>query len=74
MEWTRKLATFFKSPEFYLENLRDDTEIELYFKYTMPPELRAKFSNTIDVTFDVDEEHKLAIKQNLRSKWSLRNR
>jgi hypothetical protein len=34
----------------------------------MPPELRAKFSNTIDVTFDVDEEHKLAIKQNLRSK------
>jgi hypothetical protein len=26
----------FKSPEFYLENLRDDTEIELYFKYSMP--------------------------------------
>jgi hypothetical protein len=24
----------FKSPEFYLENLRDDTEIELYFKYS----------------------------------------
>ena len=58
----------FKSPEFYLENLRDDTEIELYFKYTMPPELRAKFSKTADVTFDVDEEHKLIIKQNLRSK------
>ena len=58
----------FKSPEFYLENLRDDTEIELYFKYSMPPELRAKFSKTTDVTFDVDEEHKLIIKQNLRSK------
>ncbi|QSW89088.1 MULTISPECIES: DEAD/DEAH box helicase [Flavobacterium] len=58
----------FKSPEFYLENLRDDTEIEMYFKYSMPPELRAKFSKTADVTFDVDEEHKLAIKQNLRSK------
>ncbi|MBS7253912.1 DEAD/DEAH box helicase [Flavobacterium branchiicola] len=58
----------FKSPEFYLENLRDDTEIEMFFKYTMPPELRAKFSKTADVTFDVDEEHKLAIKQNLRSK------
>ncbi|MTH16730.1 DEAD/DEAH box helicase [Flavobacterium sp. LC2016-01] len=58
----------FKSPEFYLENLRDDTEIELFFKYSMPPELRAKFSKTADVTFDVDEEHKLAIKQNLRSK------
>lgn len=58
----------FKSPEFYLENLRDDTEIEMFFKYSMPAELRAKFSKTADVTFDVDEEHKLAIKQNLRSK------
>ena len=58
----------FKSPEFYLENLRDDTEIELYFKYSMPPELRAKFAKTAVVTFDVDEEHKLIIKQNLRSK------
>lgn len=58
----------FKSPEFYLENLRDDNEIEMFFKYSMPPELRAKFSKTADVTFDVDEEHKLAIKQNLRSK------
>ncbi|OIV40764.1 DEAD/DEAH box helicase [Flavobacterium johnsoniae] len=58
----------FKSPEFYLENLRDDTEIEMFFKYSMPAELRAKFAKTADVTFDVDEEHKLAIKQNLRSK------
>lgn len=58
----------FKSPEYYLENLRDDAEIELYFKYEMPPELRAKFSKTKVVSFDVDEEHKLIIKQNLRSK------
>ena len=34
----------------------------------MPPELRAKFSKTAIVTFDVDEEHKLVIAQNLRSK------
>lgn len=58
----------FKSPEFYLENLRDDAEIELYFKYQMPPELRARFSKTADVTFDVDEEHKRAVAQNMRSK------
>ncbi|HCF04238.1 DEAD/DEAH box helicase [Flavobacterium sp.] len=58
----------FKSPEYYLENLRDDAEIELYFKYEMPPELRAKFSKTQIVTFDVDEEHKMVIRQNLRSK------
>jgi superfamily II DNA or RNA helicase len=58
----------FKSPEFYLENLRDDTEIELYFKYSMPDDLRAKFSKTAEVGFDVDEEHKQIIAQNLRSK------
>jgi superfamily II DNA or RNA helicase len=58
----------FKSPEFYLENLRDDLEIELYFKYQMPPELRAKFSKTIDISFDIEEEHKKVISQNLRSK------
>ncbi|WP_281225095.1 DEAD/DEAH box helicase [Flavobacterium aquiphilum] len=58
----------FKSPEFYLENLRDDSEIEMHFKYSMPAELRAKFSKTPNVDFDVDEEHKLAIAQNLRSK------
>jgi superfamily II DNA or RNA helicase len=58
----------FKSPEYYLENLRDDAEIEMYFKYEMPPELRAKFSKTKIVTFDVNEEHKMATRQNLRSK------
>ncbi len=58
----------FKSPEFYLENLRDDAEIETHFKYVMPDELRQKFAKTEVVTFDVDEEHKLAIKLNERSK------
>ena len=48
--------------------MRDDAEIELHFKYQMPPELRAKFSKTEIVTFDVDEEHKRVIAQNLRSK------
>jgi type I site-specific restriction endonuclease len=58
----------FKAPEYYLESLRDDAEIERHFKYQMSPELRAKFSKTADVSFDVDEEHKKALKQNLRSK------
>ena len=58
----------FKSPEFYLENLRDDTEIEMNFRYQMQTELRAKFRNTPNVDFDVDEEHKIAISLNQRSK------
>ncbi|WP_306350132.1 DEAD/DEAH box helicase [Flavobacterium sp. '19STA2R22 D10 B1'] len=58
----------FKSPEFYLENLRDDAEIELHFKYEMPYELRQKFSKTAVVTFDIEAAHKEAIAKNLRSK------
>jgi hypothetical protein len=58
-----ELATYLQITKFYLENLRDDTEIELYFKYSMPLDLRAKFSKTAEVTFDVDEEHKLIIAQ-----------
>lgn len=58
----------FRSPEWYLENLRDDAEIEMYFRYQMPAELRAKFSKTANVDFDVDEEHRLAMAANLRSK------
>ena len=58
----------FKSPEFYLENLRDDAEIELTFRYIMPEHLRLKFKNTKIIDFDVDYEHKLIIANNLRSK------
>lgn len=58
----------FKSPEYYLENLRADAEIELHFKYQMPADLRAKFKNTPDIDFDVDEIHKQAIADNERSK------
>ncbi len=58
----------FESPENYLENLRDDADIEMHFKYVMPDQLRKKFSKSDNVTFDVDEEHKLAVAQNLRSK------
>lgn len=58
----------FRAPEFYLENLRDDAEIELHFRYVMPPELRAKFSKTEIVDFDVDEAHRKAVALNQRSK------
>jgi len=58
----------FKYPEMYLESIRDDAEIEMHFKYNMPPEVRAKFAKTAVVEFDVEEEYKKAMKQNLRLK------
>lgn len=58
----------FKAPELYIENLRDDAEIEMNFRYTMPLALRERFAKTPDVTFDVDEEHRIAMSKNLKSK------
>ncbi len=58
----------FKSPEYYLESLRDDAEIEFNFKYSMPEAIRKMFSKTADVTMDIDEEFKKTVAQNKRSK------
>jgi superfamily II DNA or RNA helicase len=58
----------FKSPEYYLENLRDDTEIESNFKYVMPPELAAKFKNSENIHMDIMEEFKITVRSNLKAK------
>lgn len=58
----------FKYPEQYLQNLRDDAEIEKHFVYKMPPEVRVKFAKTADISFDVEKEYKYAIANILRPK------
>lgn len=58
----------FKSPEYYLESLREDADIESNFKYVMPPELLAKFIKSTDISMDVMEEFKFTIKNNLKAK------
>lgn len=58
----------FRSPEYYLESLRDDAEIEMNFKYAMPEATREMFAKTADITMDIEEEFKKTIAQNLRSK------
>ena len=58
----------FRSPEYYLENLRDDAEIENNFKYVMPDSIRKMFAKTADINIDIEEEFKKVVAQNLRSK------
>jgi superfamily II DNA or RNA helicase len=58
----------FKNPEYYLDNLREDAEIELNFNYQMPESVREQFKNSKDISFDVEEEFKISTRQNLRSK------
>lgn len=58
----------FKSPEYYLESLRDDAEIELNFKYSMPEAVRKMFAKTAEVSIDIEAEFKKITALNLRSK------
>ena len=58
----------FHFPDFYLENIKNDEEIERDFVYEMPPELRDKFSKSEDITFDIKAEYKSVFAQGLKSK------
>lgn len=61
----------FHFPDFYLSNIKNDEEIEKEFIYEMPPELRAKFSRSRDIKFDIKEEYKKVFAQGLKSKTVL---
>jgi superfamily II DNA or RNA helicase len=61
----------FKYPEYFLENLREDAEIELNFSYEMPEIIRKKFKKSKDISFDMDEEFKKNLALNQRSKMVL---
>lgn len=58
----------FKSPEYYLESLRDDAEIEYNFKYKMPEVIRNKFAKSQEISMDIENEFKKVISKNRRSK------
>ena len=49
VDWER----IFKAPDIYYQNLLLDEDIEKQFRYVMPADLRAQFSKTKDVTFDI---------------------
>ena len=61
----------FHFPDFYLENIKNDEDIEREFVYEMPEELKAKFSKSDDIYFDIKAEYKKVFAQGLKSKLVL---
>jgi len=61
----------FHFPDFFLENIRNDEDIEREFIYTMPPELRAEFAKSTQIEFDVKAEYKKVFALGLKSKTVL---
>ncbi len=58
----------FHFPDFYLENIKNDEDIEREFIYEMPKALKAKFSKSKNIEFDIKTEYKKVFAQGLRSK------
>ena len=61
----------FHFPDFFLENIKNDEDIERDFVYEMPAELRKLFSNSASIEFDIKEEYKKVFAKGLKSKTVL---
>ncbi|EAR01300.1 hypothetical protein FB2170_11286 [Maribacter sp. HTCC2170] len=63
----------FHFPDFYLENIKNDEDIEREFVYEMPAALRSEFSKSDNIEFDIKAEYKKVFAQGLKSKIVLEN-
>ncbi|NJB69836.1 superfamily II DNA or RNA helicase [Saonia flava] len=61
----------FHFPDFYLENIKNDEDIEREFVYEMPKELKALFGKSKNIEFDIKEEYKKIFAQGKKSKLVL---
>ena len=57
----------FKYPDMYLDNLRNDEDIERDFVYVLPDSTRKKFKKSKDIDFDIKAVYEEAINQGLKS-------
>ncbi|WP_445957412.1 DEAD/DEAH box helicase [Yeosuana sp.] len=64
LDWQR----IFKSPNYYLDSLLSDDELENNFRYEMPDALRAEFSKSADISFNVHETYVSSIRDGESSK------
>lgn len=64
LDWQR----MFKAPDYYLEAILSDEEIESNFKYELTPEVRKEFANSTDLYFDMKKEYRDTIASGESSK------
>ncbi|MCW9037595.1 MULTISPECIES: DEAD/DEAH box helicase family protein [Altibacter] len=58
----------FRSPDYYMDRLLDDFELESNFRYEMPEAVREQFSKSKEVYFDIKETYTDAITKGESSK------
>jgi len=60
----------FENPEVYQENRNSHTDYE---SHTIPSEIRSKFPNSLEVSFDVQQAHRLALENEQKPKTVIRD-
>lgn len=63
----------FHFPDFFLENIKNDEDIEREFIYEMPAALREKFIKSENIDFDIKAEYKKVFASGQKSKTVLEN-
>lgn len=63
----------FKNPDFYLENLRNDEDIEREFIYAMPDSLKKRFKKNPNDDFDIKAEYKKVTGAGSKSMQAIEN-
>ncbi len=58
----------FHFPDFFLENIRNDEDIERDFVYEMPGDLKELFKKSENINFDIKAEYKKVFAEGLKSK------
>ncbi|GAA3581744.1 DEAD/DEAH box helicase [Snuella lapsa] len=64
LDWQR----IFRSPNYYLDSLLSDEDIESNFRYEMPEEVRSEFANSKEVYFDIQKTYVNSIRNGESSK------
>jgi superfamily II DNA or RNA helicase len=73
--WTDDInwQQIFRSPNYFLESIIDDADLEEKFVYEMPEELKAMFNKSKETEFDIKQEYKQISGAGLKSKVVLEN-
>jgi superfamily II DNA or RNA helicase len=61
----------FKNPDYFLDNMVSDEEIESQFRYKMPEEVRELFKNTENIGFDIKKRYDETVNNGEKSKLVL---
>ncbi len=64
LDWQK----IFNAPDYYMDKILNDEEIERNFKHEMPEELRAEFAKSAEVYFDIKECYTTSIQNGESSK------